>query len=318
MEGRWSMAEEKEKLICKDCKHAESVIEKYKDAQTCLTILLFLISLCLIAYQLIIQEPIFWMVMTSLLSLVFAVGLILFHILPKKIIGKYVYFFKDKDGNVHCHIQAPIWIPSLEAHCWKTPPENVAQWNAEDFMVAGSQLELKFGGWFKKNAVVGVKHWYIRFKNGKIRLGDLGFEHARPKFDDLTPEQALDVINSDYDIIELFQNSLTNCDFQKRFLQAQAVQDDLGLQMFYMLIKIRQRRDSMGRSRHAKELRKDIEQALITMPNIYQKLQNWTMIVSLVKYDDARAVFEGLVKQYMPELADQLTEKEDQKKAANG
>jgi len=312
------MAEEHEKPICKNCEDAKSMIFKFEEVSSGLTVTLFLLSLGLFGYHLIFQNLPFWVFIVACLMSLLSWGLFLGDILPKKIIGKYVYYFKDKNGNVHCHIQAPIWIPSIEAYCWKTPPENVAQWNAEDFKVAGSQLELKFGGWFKKNAVVGVKHWYIRFKNGKIRLGDLGFEHARPKFDDLTPEQALDVINSDYDIIELFQNSLTNCDFQKRFLQAQAVQDDLGLQMFYMLIKIRQRRTSMGRSRHAKELRKDIEQALITMPNIYQKLQNWTMIVSLVKYDDARAVFEGLVKQYMPELADQLTEKEDQKKAANG
>jgi len=318
------MVEEKEKHKCKQCEEGKSCIKIFQNTRSIKAVIFILLGMAFLLFSHHVLSVNLSPTITgtcSIFGFCFGVTAILFFLLtylPQRIIGNYVYYFKDKDGNVHCHTQKPIWIPALGTHCWKTAPENAVQWNAEDFKVVGSFLRIKLGGWLKRDEVLGGKGWDISSKKDKIQLGDMGFEHAHPKFDNLTPEQALDIVNSKIGIVGLINRALQSCEFESNMRQAQAVQEDLGLQMFYMLIKIRQRRDSMGRSRHAKELRKDIEQALMSIPDICQKLRNWKMLVSLVKYDDAVTVIEGLVKRYMPELADQLPEKEPQKKAANG
>jgi len=49
----------------------------------------------------------------------------------KTVIGKYVYYFRDKDWKIHSHTQKPVWMKDIEANCWKTPPQNIAKWNAK-------------------------------------------------------------------------------------------------------------------------------------------------------------------------------------------
>jgi hypothetical protein len=224
-------------------------------------------------------------------------GLILFFLLylSTRIIGNYVYYFKDKDGNFHCHAQAPVYIPELLRYCCQTPAENAAQWNAEEYLVDGAILRIKLGGWFKKSEVLFNRFGYsIRFKNKLVTISSIDLVLSR-----LTPERALEIVN--FTSIEgLIVKALEKRQLEQELEQAQNLQNDLGIAISCMLSMVTLTRN-VRQSPHARALREVIESMLAEIdPELVEKwernlsrtdVQEWVRN-GLAEFDRGQELFE--------------------------
>lgn len=124
------------------------------------------------------------------------------------IIGTYYYFFYDKDGECHCHTEAPLILYGHAGHSWSnakyatlTGQEHPTE---EDFLIAGMVLRVKLGSWLKSHLTFR-KSAGSRLHNRESgwvitdRAGDqITFKVAETGLDSMTtrPDVALSFMNN--------------------------------------------------------------------------------------------------------------------------
>jgi len=325
------MAEQKK---CKECVEFRKRAKTYFQERfvTYFTFSVFIMFGLLYVFVPILPRKIIFTCTTMLLS----TFVILY--ISKLLVGKYYYFFKDKDGNIHCHTQKPILISDLGAYCWKQPSGYIAKWDAEEYLVKSAILRIKLGGWLKINRVFAdldknltSSTWtawdYVRIKKKKIEIGTEG----GLRISCLEPKQALEIINSFYDMEQLISVAKQSTERKKqiktlekqlimegyKLLDSQQRLNYLAYSLIKMLAKIYVRHQSMGKSKHARELRVDIERTLVHDVDFLHELKKLYFDRDI----DARQVIQNLMKKYKIQEPDDCAIEEQEEnlpQAANG
>jgi len=205
----------------------------------------------------------------------------------------------------------------------------------KDFLVDGPIVRVKYGGWFKDALVYYPNEYDATYKSYKC-TGDFNRVHPNKRgtfnlraahfvdwdksttvISGIEMSTALRLIEEFDSSLEIITTALSRRSQVRELNQASQLAETLSQQLFAMLIKIRERRTSMGKSQHARELRNDIEQALMSIPDIFQKLRNWKDFLDTEQYHIATEVIDDLAARYRPEEAETQSEAIFQKKAAN-
>lgn len=307
------MGEEKDKSKCEQCKQAEPIIMNFQKAITILTLILLVIGGSLIGlHAFLVNIPKF--IFNMAFGFVgFAFILFLLKYLPRRIIGSYVYYFKDKYGTIHSHTQRPTWLSEINEHCWETPPEKVVKWNAKDFLVSGPLICVKYGGWFKTPWVAPPRGSY-KSQKAKVYTNNDDFYNDSRYFDLHLDDSSMGAVTpvktimrkiemgtiiqliKNFDKIEhmlsaansanrrevKIQDLYSEINILKRDLEdskkagsiAKPIRDRLGYAMIERLVQIHKNKP-MSRSEHARDLRLSIENTIRDLPDRRQLVESW-------------------------------------------
>lgn len=179
-------------------------------------------------------------------------------ILLGSIIGKTFYLFLDKHGKFHVHENnpavAPVWAVEL--------PENHP---------VGKMFQVRLGGWFRKNRVLGTRlggsvdpFWEIVHcwdDIRKIRLRDTvtGAEIGALDLyglNDFPAQRALEVVNRYKAVREIFDH----------IDEFEGTVAEVGRELIRIIRDIEQSKETMGRSKHAQALREGLNKLMNSFP----------------------------------------------------